>query len=220
MRHLVSRCWILFSIVVLSANCCCSFLLTGTLPNSVPSDYDADRKLRTVGRLDLKDYNDLLSAVVFQVCKSWCLRATNETVTITASHIEFGQTNDDPAIRWVDLTKGLHGDKKHKLSLTKISVRPVMPGTNMIAEDKNGPFCLYNLLKLYCAHLGEGYQGPLFHRRASEVKIKRRRAQGDYREAGLSSKYFFGKNYCNIVIRKLAKRCGFNEPNLWTVQSC
>jgi len=36
----------------------------------------------------------------------------------------------------------------------------------------------------------------------------------------LSSKYFFGKNYCNIVIRKLAKRCGFNEPNSWTVRSC
>jgi hypothetical protein len=128
-----------------------------------------------------------------------------------------GTTPD--GVRTIELL-GLSTDKTHKLTFGNTTVRQDFTGANVLEENVEDDFCGVRLMYYYInQHLPEGYTGRFFLRRAYEKELRKCRAVGNQREAGLGVQHEFGKNYCNKMCKELAYRVKLDFPEQQTGRS-
>ena len=119
-----------------------------------------------------------------------------------------------------------NGDKTKKLSLGNPYQRDAS-GFFKIYANSSDPFCLVKLFKYYVVeHLlpamkEEGLNDSFFFvRRAPKKVLKVRIKKGLRTEAGMAGQHSkWGPNYFPDMMKALAKRCGFDDADNYTMRS-
>ena len=114
--------------------------------------------------------------------------------------------------------KGLFTDKSCKLSLDNPVLRDE-EGFHTAIENQGDAFTAINLFLGIKKHFPSGWAGTILRRPAPEKVLRklRKKANGSFLQcADLADNGAFGTNYANSVIKDIAFRCGFDNPERCT----
>lgn len=115
--------------------------------------------------------------------------------------------------------KSLKTEKALKLSLTNTERRNESGFHDMIANPGD-PLCIVRIFKLLRRHYPDDFKGSILRRSLPQKEIKKLRKNakaGTFLPmADLAPKGKFGKNYPTKVCRRVAARCGFDNPQKHT----
>ncbi len=112
----------------------------------------------------------------------------------------------------------LHWDKSCKLALDNPTLHDE-EGFHTVIEDRGDPFTAINLFLGIKKHYPTGWAGTMLRRPAPEKILRklRKNVNGSFIPcANLADNGAFGTNYANSVIKEIAHRCNFDNPNRCT----
>ena len=115
--------------------------------------------------------------------------------------------------------KSLKTEKTRQLSLSNTERRDESGFHDMVANPDDS-LCIVRIFKAIRSHYPIKYTGTILRRSLPEKALKKMRksmSEGSFVPmADLSGRGKFGKNYTTVVCRKVANRCGFDNPQKHT----
>jgi hypothetical protein len=115
--------------------------------------------------------------------------------------------------------KSLKTEKTRKLNLSNTERRDETGFHDMVANP-NDTLCIVRIYKILRSHYPEDYKGSILRRPLPQKEVdilQKFLGKGKFVPmADLSKKGKFGKNYTTTVCRRVAARCGFENPEKHT----
>lgn len=214
----------------------------GRLPNKASSEPNDEYKLRNCANPPLRPFEnplDLVELTLYKTGRDITLREKEvrlEAVAQSCSVAYYSrrtlclQLNNVRKTDWEEgivpdgilkgrpflSYKGSAEDRTLKLSTKNTAIREDN-GLQRIVEDPDDPYSTYKLIKyLWKHHLPEGWTGFMFLRPASVKTMDTRKETGATFTADIGKRGKYGKNQPSAIFKRLAHRCGFENPDRFT----